>query len=164
MLETSRTYLRKLTSDDAESFFKLNENPNVIKYTGDLPFANLKESRVFLENYDQHEKYNVGRYAVILKENNQFIGWCGLKYSPNLNEYDIGFRFFEEYWGKGLATETAQAVINDAFVNKNIKSIIGRAEKENIASIKVLDKIGLRFKENKLIENKIHSIYIIDNK
>ena len=58
---------------------------------------------------------------------------------------DIGFRFFEEHWNKGFATESAKACIDYGFENLNLKTIIGRAISENIASIKVLEKIGLKF-------------------
>jgi len=63
----------------------------------------------------------------------------------DLDETDIGFRFFEENWNKGYATESAKACINYRFENLKLKTIIGRAMTENIASIKVLQKIGLEF-------------------
>ena len=74
----------------------------------------------------------------------EFVRFC-LKYDKNLDETDIGFRFFEEHWNKGLATESAKACIDYGFENLNLKTIIGRAMSENIASIKVLEKIGLKF-------------------
>ncbi|MFD2117973.1 GNAT family N-acetyltransferase [Paenibacillus yanchengensis] len=114
-----------------------------MKYTGDKSFASIIEAKEFLKAYDQYEKYNVGRLAVINKTENRFIGWCGLKYSQNVNEYDIGFRFFRKYWNKGYATETSKACIDFGFRKLGLNKIIGRAMKENIASIKVLEKIGL---------------------
>ena len=64
-LETERTYMRNLIPDDAENFFALNLDPEVMRFTGDNPFNSLEESREFLRNYDQYEKYGVGRLAVI---------------------------------------------------------------------------------------------------
>lgn len=82
---------------------------------------------------------------MIEKSNNKFLGWCGLKYDQNLDKTDIGFRFFEEHWNKGFATESAKACLDYGFENLNLKTIIGRAMSENLASIKVLEKIGLSF-------------------
>ncbi len=147
-LETDRTILRKLTKEDAEDFYKLNLDEEVLKYTGDKPFDNLQASIDFLTSYDQYEKYGVGRLAVIEKTSLKFIGWCGLKYSPNINEYDIGFRFDRRYWNMGYATETSKKCINFGLSELGIEKIVGRAMKENIGSIKVLQKIGMTFKKN----------------
>ena len=145
ILQTERLLLRELNPDDAENFYKLNLNPNVIKYTGNSAFKDIDEAKEFLENYQDYKLNGFGRWAVIEKSTNEFLGWCGLKYDKNLDETDIGFRFFEEHWNKGLATESAKACINFGFENLNLKSIVGRAMSENIASIKVLEKIGLKF-------------------
>lgn len=147
ILKTERLLLRELNPDDAENFYKLNLNPNVIKYTGNSAFKDIDEAREFLENYQDYKLNGFGRWAVIEKSTNEFLGWCGLKYDKNLDETDIGFRFFEEHWNKGFATESAQACIDYGFENLNLKTIVGRAMLENIVSIKVLEKIGLSFEK-----------------
>ncbi|MFQ3576974.1 MAG: GNAT family N-acetyltransferase [Cytophagales bacterium] len=146
-IETERTLLRHLTVDDAEDFYTLNLDKEVLKYTGDQPFENIQAAKNFLINYEQNKKYGVGRLAVIEKITSKFIGWCGLKYNPEKDEYDIGFRFFREYWRQGFATETAKRCLDYGFNELGIARIVGRAMKENIASIKVLEKIGMTFKE-----------------
>jgi [ribosomal protein S5]-alanine N-acetyltransferase len=146
-IETKRTILRRLTVGDAEDFFALNLDKDVLKYTGDQPFENIQSAKDFLINYDQYQKYGVGRFAVIEKATSKFIGWCGLKYNPDKDEYDIGFRFFRDYWNKGFATETASMCLAYGFKDLKIKRIFGRAMKENISSIKVLEKIGMTLKE-----------------
>jgi RimJ/RimL family protein N-acetyltransferase len=123
----------------------MNEDWDCIKYTGDKAFENLEEAEHLIKNYGHYQKYGFGRWTVLDKISGEFLGWCGLKYDQNLDETDIGFRFFEEHWNKGLATESAKACINFGFENLNLKSIVGRAMSENIASIKVLEKIGLKF-------------------
>ena len=140
--------MRKLSPEDAMDFYRLNLDEEVLKFTGDQPFANLQASIDFLTAYDQFEKYGVGRLAVIEKSSSEFIGWCGLKYSIDLKEYDIGFRFFRDHWNKGYATETSKKCLEFGFGELGLKRIVGRAMKENIASIKVLEKIGMTFKEN----------------
>ncbi len=74
-----------------------------------------------------------------------FLGWCGLKYTEQLGEYDIGFRFYKKYWNRGYATETALACLEAGFNRFNISEILGRAMKDNKASVRVLEKIGMEY-------------------
>lgn len=143
-LETPRLILRELTVNDANSFYQLNLNPEVIKYTGDPPFASVEESKEFLLHYKEYQNHGFGRWAVITKENNQFIGWCGLKYHKE-GYVDLGFRFFQDKWGKGYATESAKACINYAQSSLNLPELIGRVMPSNIASVRVLEKLGFTF-------------------
>ncbi|WJK00295.1 GNAT family N-acetyltransferase [Elizabethkingia anophelis] len=143
ILETERLLLRELNPDDAGDFFNLNENPNVIKYTGDKAFQNIDEAREFLENYQNYRLNGYGRWAVMSKENNEFVGWCGLKYNSSTDETDVGFRFFEHYWNKGFATESAGACIDYGFKNLNLNTVLGRAMQDNAASVKILEKFSL---------------------
>ena len=163
ILKTERLLLRELTPDDAENLYKLNLNPNVIKYTGNSAFKDIDETREFLENYPDYKLNGFGRWAVIEKSNNQFLGWCGLKYDQNLDETDIGFRFFEEHWNKGFATESAKACIKYGFENLNLKTIIGRAMAENVASIKVLEKLGMNYEKEFDFDEHFGLIYRIEN-
>ena len=98
ILKTERLLLRELNPGDAENFYKLNLNPNVIKYTGNSAFKDINEAKEFLENYQDYKLNGFGRWAVAEKSTSKFLGWCGLKYDQNLDETDVGFRFFEEYW------------------------------------------------------------------
>ena len=145
VLETNRLYLRRMTLEDAENAYLLNLDPEVIQYTGDASFESIESAQTFLANYNHYEKYDFGRWAVINKESDAFLGWCGLKFTPELNEYDIGFRFFKKYWNKGYATEAARACVDLGFNHYNLTTIVGRARKENIGSIRVLEKIGLTY-------------------
>ncbi len=162
ILETDRLLLRELNVEDAENFYNLNLNPNVIKYTGDAAFKSVEEARLFLENYHEYKRNGYGRWAVIHKETNQFIGWCGLKFDPVENETDIGFRFFETMWNRGYATESAIACLEYGFETLNLKRIIGRAMKENSASIQVLKKIGLEYERDTVFEGQYAVIYKIE--
>lgn len=145
ILETNRLYLREMTPDDAEQAYLLNLDPEVVKYTGDVAFISIEEAKTFLENYSHFKKYGFGRWAVIYKINDEYLGWCGLKYTEDLDEFDIGFRFFKKHWNKGFATEAAKACLEIGFDKFGMKTIVGRAMKANIGSVKVLEKIGLQF-------------------
>lgn len=145
-LETERTLMRKLTADDAENFYALNLDPEVLQYTGDKAFEHVASAREFLMRYDQYQKYGVGRLAVINKSTSRFMGWCGLKYSEEKKEYDIGFRFLKHHWNQGYASETAKKCLSFAFEELLLNKIVGRAMKANKSSIRVLEKIGMHYK------------------
>ncbi|MNK32875.1 Spermidine N(1)-acetyltransferase [compost metagenome] len=160
ILETPRLYLREMTREDAESAFLLNSDPEVLRYTGDEPFESVEETREFLEKYESYKKYGVGRWAVILTETNEYLGWCGLKYTPELDEFDIGYRLMKKYWGFGYATEAAEACLELGFKQFNMQTIVGRVMPENTSSIRVLEKIGLSYMENRFTDGTEELIYI----
>lgn len=146
LFQTPRLFLRQFTEADAPLILELNSDPEIVKYlheptlkTVDHAAQVLKD--IILPQYDN----GLGRWAIHVKENNEFIGWCGLKYRPELDEIDLGYRLMQKAWGKGYATETAQQTLEYGFKTLNIKLITGRAHIENIASIKVLEKIGMNF-------------------
>lgn len=162
VIETERLYLKEFSLSDAESMYALNLDTEVLKYTGDEPFNSIEEARDFIENYKQYQLYGFGRCSVFIKERNEYIGWCGLKYTEDKNEYDIGFRFLKEHWNKGFATETAAACLNFGFENLQIDRIVGRAMSVNFASIKVLEKIGMQFNREFDFDGEPGVIYEID--
>jgi RimJ/RimL family protein N-acetyltransferase len=145
LLETERLCLREFREEDAESIYALNADPEVIQFTGDGPFENPAQARAFLEGYDHYRRHGFGRWAVIRRADGAFLGWCGLKYTPELDEYDLGFRFFKHCWNRGYATEAASACLQLGFERFGLPAIVGRARRENLASIRVLEKIGLTF-------------------
>ena|SRR6218665_1825481 len=162
-LETERLYLREITTEDAPIAYELNLDEEVIRYTGDDSFESIEEARAFLSRYDHYQKYGFGRWAVIRKTDDEFLGWCGLKYSEDVDEFDIGFRFFKKYWNKGYATESAKASLRVGFEKFNMKTIVGRARKENAASICVLEKLGLTFSDTYEEDGENWVKYSIEN-
>ena len=161
VLETKRLYLRRMTIEDAENAYRLNLDPEVIQHTGDDSFESIDVAREFLMNYRHYDDYDFGRWAVIAEESVEFLGWCGLKFTPELDEYDIGFRFLKKYWNQGYATEAASACLTLGFEKYNLKTIVGRARKENIGSIRVLEKIGLTYFGDFNFDGNEGVIYII---
>ena len=146
VIETDRLLLRTFTQHDANLVYELNIDPEVTRYTRD-PVRDLAHATEILEKaiIPQYVLYNHGRWAVHLKHSLEFLGWCGLKYRSELNEIDLGYRFKKEGWGKGIATEAAYASIRYGFEKIGLQRIVGRAEPENIASWKVLEKCGMTY-------------------
>ena len=154
ILETPRLLLRKKTVEDAPFFFELNSNILVTQYTGDGPFENLKAAEDIVKYViGQYKQNGYGRWLVAEKETGNPIGWCGLKFHPDTNETDIGYRLLESAWGKGYATESAKACIDYGFKHFNLNHIIGNAMKENTASINVFKKLGMTYLNDTLIDH-----------
>ena len=143
ILETPRLLLREFEITDAESFFQLNNDPDVVRYTGDVAFKNLYEAKALIENYVPYKRDGYGRWTVVLKETNEILGWCGLRFIEDTKHIDLGYRFLKKYWNKGYGTEAAQACLNYGFEKLGMKEIMARAMKENIGSIQVMKKIGM---------------------
>ena len=93
--------------EDVEPSYQINLDSEVSRYTGDGGVHTLEEIESMIKDHVlvDYEKHGYGRFAVDYKQNNQFIGFAGLKFLPELNEVDIGYRFARSYWGQGLATE-----------------------------------------------------------
>lgn len=146
--ETPRLLLRKFTPTDLPRFHDLNASWEVVKYTGNEPFKDMEQAKDVLENViikGQYEKYGMGRWAVIIKDTGEFIGWCGVRPNENEAEIDLGYRYFQHSWGRGYATEAAFAALKYGFEVLNLPKIIGQAMDENVASIRVLEKVGMKF-------------------
>ena len=146
VMETERLLLRTFTGLDTNLIYDLNSDPDVTQYTHD-PVKDIAHASEILEKVilPQYVLYKHGRWAVHLRSSLQFLGWCGLKYRPELNEVDLGFRFKKEAWGNGYATEAAFASIKYGFERVGLKQITGRAEIDNVASWKVLEKCGMLY-------------------
>ena len=163
ILETPRLYLREMLVDDAEDFFLLNSDPEVMRYTGDVPFKSIEETRQFVLGYKQYELRGYGRWTMRDKQTEEFIGWCGIRYFDNIGETDLGYRLLKKHWNKGYATEAGQASINYGFNKIGLKRIIGRANKENYASIRVFEKLGLTFEKYYTEDGEENVLYAIEN-
>ncbi|HVT85005.1 MAG TPA: GNAT family N-acetyltransferase, partial [Chitinophagaceae bacterium] len=102
IIKTERLLLRNFTIEDAQLIYELNLDPDVIRYTYD-PIKDIEQALEILEQVilPQYVLYNHGRWAVHLKPQLEFIGWCGLKCIPQRDEIDLGYRFKKQYWGKG---------------------------------------------------------------
>jgi ribosomal-protein-alanine N-acetyltransferase len=160
-LETSRLLLRPFCKEDSNQLFKMNEDPLVIKYTGDGPFRTLQEAEALIRNYDQYKKYQMGRLSVIRKSDGYFLGWCGLKYHTEHEIVDIGYRFYRKYWGFGYATEAAVRCLKDGFERLQLNSIYAHVHKDNKASEKVLKKCGLKFVKNIIYDHQPAKLFVI---
>ena len=160
VIQTPRLYLRKFRAADAALILELNGDPEVTRYTRD-PMVTMTEAEKVLQDVilPQYALYGFGRWAIHSRIDNSFVGWCGLKYRPELNEIDLGYRIIRNQWGKGFATEAAFASLRYGFEYCGLKQITGRALHANLASIKVLEKCSMIYRGEEIVEGLLHKTY-----
>lgn len=147
--ETDRLILRPFIESDAPFLYELNSDEEVMRYTGDVPFENVKAAHKFAVDYidsptGQFQKYKMGRLAIVRKEDNAFIGWSGLKYHSKEDVVDIGYRLIKKYWGNGYATESTLRILQHAFNDHKLECIVAHVHEHNIASQGVALKLGMK--------------------
>lgn len=145
ILETERLILREMLVADAQDMYEMDAHPEVYKYTGDVIPESVDATRNRISNYPDYKKYGYGRWATVLKDTGEIIGWCGLKYLDDINETDLGYRWKPKYWNKGYATEASLACLEYGFNQLGLEQIVAQALEENVASIRVMEKIGMTY-------------------
>jgi ribosomal-protein-alanine N-acetyltransferase len=146
ILETHRLILRRLLPDDLDDLFALYRDPEIRRYfpEGTLTYEETREElEWFLNGHPAHPE--LGLWATIHKETDQFIGRCGLlpwtiEQHP---EVEVAYLLAKAYWGQGLGTEAAQALVNYGFEQLGLSRLICLIDPENQASIRVATKIGM---------------------
>ena len=160
-IETQRLILRKFQQEDIQKLASILANPKVMKFspTGILSVAQT-QAKVdsFISSY---EKYGFGKWAVILKESNELIGYCGIAVEKidHKNEREIGYRFESKFWGKSLATEAANAALHYGFEKFKFPYILGIVERSNAASARVLEKLGMKYERETIFHGIKMDVY-----
>ncbi|GAB2830422.1 GNAT family N-acetyltransferase [Ferruginibacter profundus] len=164
VFETPRLILRRFTEADTGLLLQLNSDPEVLKYLHEPLLETEEQALHVLQNIILPQyKNNLGRWAIHLKTSNEFIGWCGLKYLADTDEIDLGYRLMQEYWGKGYAFEAAKHTMDYGFNQLHLKTIVGRAHIENTASLRILEKVGLQFIKEEVIDDCPVKTFMLSN-
>jgi RimJ/RimL family protein N-acetyltransferase len=147
VLETQRLVLRRLCADDADFICELLNEPSFLRYIGDKEVRNSADAVRYIENgpMASYERFGFGLYLVELKENGESMGMCGLLKRDSLPDVDIGFAFLPSFWSQGYAFESAAAVMNYGREVLGLRRIVAITSPDNDASMRLLEKIGLRF-------------------
>ncbi len=153
LAETERLILREIEPEDVEGLFALDSDPEVHRYLGHQTLKTRDEAAAVIRFIrQQYVEHGIGRWAVVERESNNFLGWSGLKLvtEPMNNHtmfYDIGYRIIRNYWGRGYATESAVAALRYGFEEMKLSIIYAAAHGRNEASNHILKKLGLTFVE-----------------
>ena len=144
--------LRRLTEADAGPLAALYGDPRVMRFiTLQPPSPAEVESKIlraYLREYRELAD-GLGSFAAIEKETGQMAGRFSLKPAssyglPLTGSTELGYRLYPAFWGRGLATEGARALITSAFQRLHIDRIVATTMAGNTGSWRVLEKCGLR--------------------
>jgi [ribosomal protein S5]-alanine N-acetyltransferase len=149
ILETERLILRQMRAEDAEFIFELVNEAAFIRDIGDKGVRTLDDARNYILTgpVASYAKFGFGLYLVALRETGEAIGICGLLKRDSLEDVDIGFAFLERFRRKGFAYESAAAVMGYGRNELGLKRIVAITSTDNEGSMRVLEKIGLRFEK-----------------
>jgi RimJ/RimL family protein N-acetyltransferase len=145
--ETARLRIRRLTVEDAAFVLALTNEPAFLANVGDKGLRSVEDAERFLREgpWTNQPRPGHGQFAVELKETGAPVGVCGLLYRQGLDLSDIGFAVLSRYRGQGLAFEAADAVMRYGRSTLGLTQIVGLTAQSNVASIRLLEKLGLRF-------------------
>ncbi|CAN5673486.1 GNAT family N-acetyltransferase [soil metagenome] len=136
-----------MTADDAEFILQLVNEPSFIRFIGDKGVRNREDALRYIQTgpVASYERFGFGLYLVELKEGRVPIGMCGLVKRDSLPDVDVGFAFLPEFWSKGYAFEAAVSVKAYGKNVLGIRRLVAITNPDNESSIRLLEKIGLRF-------------------
>ena len=145
MFQTERLHIRKIDIKDAPFVFELLNSSGWLQYIGDRGVSDLKKAEAYIEErYLPSYKNGLGNFIVVHKDSGKPIGSCGLYKRDNLEYPDIGFAFLPEFLGKGYGYEAAATLLEYALTDLKLEKVLGFTVDYNVASIKLLEKLGLK--------------------
>ncbi|MGG2093384.1 GNAT family N-acetyltransferase [Bacillus sp. S13(2024)] len=160
-ISTDRLYMRKLSLEDIDDIYEIVKKDEVGKWLASSKGMTKEETKIYVEKFVNHwNQYGFGVWAILDNVTKKIIGHCGLRYIDEKEEdIEIMYLLDPECWGKGYATEAANASIHYATNSMKIKKLIARIKVANAKSSKVLETLGFEFTGNKDYPGKQLSHY-----
>jgi RimJ/RimL family protein N-acetyltransferase len=144
-IQTLRLRIEPFSSDDLAAAFAWFSDPEVMRFIPTGPDRSMEETKKRLTRYIEHQTlHGFSKWIIRERASGQAIGDAGLLVLEDLGKIDLGFRFARSYWGRGLATEAAAAWVRAAFVDFEQEHLTAFAHPENLASLRVLQKLHFR--------------------
>jgi RimJ/RimL family protein N-acetyltransferase len=164
--ETQRLRLRHFVDSDVDAMARVFGDPEVMR------FGRSVQTREWVRGWlarcaDSYARRDYGLWAAEERQVGEVIGYCGLTYFPDINgrpEIEIGYRLARSFWGRGYATEAARAVRDHAFAALGLRRLIALVDPDNIGSIRVAEKLGMRHEADAMLEGYTHPdrVYAIE--
>lgn len=162
--ETERLILRRFCKSDIDRLAEILADPKVMKFSIKGTYS-LEQTRKYVEyTISSYKSDGLGLWAAVHKADDNLIGYSGhlVHELDGQHEIELTYRFAKEYWGKGLATEAGKATCEYAFNQLRLNRLISIIDVENIASIRVAEKCGLKHEKNSSFHGVPVRIYAID--
>jgi RimJ/RimL family protein N-acetyltransferase len=164
IVKTKRLIIREFEFNDLEDLYLLMSDREVMKFS---PFGVLdrrKTKEMLLEFMTSYRSNALGRWALNDRESGEFVGLCGVSLIEidGREELAFGYRIKKEFWGNGLATEAGLAVRDYVFKKLKIKRFIALIANDNRASLKIAEKLGMRFCRKSVFRGKEMTVYELE--
>ncbi|MDY7077631.1 MAG: GNAT family N-acetyltransferase [Chloroflexota bacterium] len=144
MIETNRLTIRSFLESDIPEYAAIVSDPEVTEFLGNGSPHSYKQAAAYVYDCIMSEaEEGFARYAVILRETGELIGFCGFK---RVCDYiDFGWRYAKQAWNNGYATEAAAAVLDYGVNTLGLSGIVAESAIENVGSVRVIEKLGMQF-------------------
>ena len=164
-IETQRLILREFQLEDVQQLAPILANPRVMEFSSTGILSVLKTQAKILDFIASYRQYGFGKWAISFKQSNQLIGYCGIAIEQidNKDEREIGYRLDPKFWGQGLATEAASAAIRYGLEQLKFPYILGIVERENKASVRVLEKLGMQHQRETIFLGVEMDVYSVES-
>lgn len=148
-IASERLLIDQANVNDAPFILKLFNDPGWIEFVGNKGMKTLADARIYIEEklFAEYDRWGFGFFVVKLKESMTPVGFCGLRKADYLDHVDIGFGLLSQYHGNGYACEAASAVLKNKELSFGLKKVVAIVESGNVNSVKVIERIGLRFEK-----------------
>ena len=165
ILETDRLFIRGLRADDLDELYEVCGDPELMRHVGDGRPLTREQTRQWIEkSQDNYRRHGFGCAAVVAKDGSRFAGYCGLVYGPGGADMEIIYALKKQYWGAGLASEAAAAMIEYGFGKCRLKRIVATIDPANRASVRIAEKLGMTHREDRLDEHGLpEAVYAIEH-
>jgi RimJ/RimL family protein N-acetyltransferase len=165
VLETARLTLRRLTPDDAPFMLALLNDEDFLRNVGDRGARTIDDTRTYILNgpMAMYDIYGHGLYLAVERNSGEAIGICGLLKRDSLDDVDIGFAFLPEARGQGYAVESAAAVLAYGRDVLGLARVVAIVRPDNAASIRVLEKIGMRPERRVQLSHTDHELMLFSS-
>lgn len=163
ILETERLILREFVESDADALTIILGDPEIMKFSssGALDSSGIKSFLAKTQN--RYKQDGVGHWAVVLKESNELIGAIGLivHLIEGQKYLEVGYRLARKNWHQGLASEAASACRDYAFIQLKKDYVVSIIQAENIPSIAVAERMGMKHERDAVYGTTPVRIYSI---
>ena len=160
LFETDRLIVRQLREDDLEDFYTICSGGELMRYVGDgVPLTRDQVKGWVRTSQENYRARGFGCSAAIEKATGRFVGYCGLVYPPGGTDVELIYGLEKRCWGLGLATELARAMIDYGLERCGLERIAASVDPENRASIRVLEKVGMRLEREGDDENGVPTLF-----
>jgi ribosomal-protein-alanine N-acetyltransferase len=163
VLETSRLIVRHFRADDLDDLYSICRDEELMRYVGDgKPLSMEQVERWIEKSQDNYRNLGFGCFAVTEKAGGKFAGYCGLVRGSEGDEVEIIYALKKEYWGSGLATEVARAMIAYGLDELKLNQIVATIDPDNASSIRIVEKLGMTFQQRRVDQHGLPElVYVI---